>query len=162
MRVVVSSNSDEGLKSSVSHHFGRCPFFTVVDVENHSIQSVQVVDNPFYSSHVPGQVPAFVRKLCADVMLSGGMGRRAISMFGDYGIQCVTGASGLIEMAVSNFLAGELDQSAPCAESQSHSGNCGSDAEDPDARRLRERAAQLLDQMDDIIVRLPDDNNGKE
>jgi predicted Fe-Mo cluster-binding NifX family protein len=158
MRVVVSSNSNAGLDSEVSHHFGRCPYFTVVDEEKGKVTSVKVVENPFYNSHVPGQVPMFVKKLCADVMLAGGMGRRAISMFQNYGIECCTGAGGRVTDALEDYLSGTLGNSAPCAESTRHAGECGSDHEDSKKRRLRDQAEALLKEVDNVIVRLPDDD----
>lgn len=161
MRIAVSSDSDRGLESSVSHHFGRCPFFTLVDVENGRIDSVQTVENPFFRSHAPGQVPSFIRKLQADVMLSGGMGGRAIGMFRDYGIGCATGAAATVDKAVADFLAGRLTHAAPCRESVLHSSaGKGYETDDP-AERLREEAAALLEQVDDIIVRLPGDGESK-
>lgn len=121
MRIVVSSDSNTGLESSVSNHFGRCPFFTLVDVESGEIHSVRSVENPFFDSHAPGQVPLFIRKLGADAMLAGGMGRRAIDMFLEYGIGCATGAGTTVRNAVDDFLSGRLVQAAPCRESVMHS-----------------------------------------
>jgi predicted Fe-Mo cluster-binding NifX family protein len=121
MRIVVSSESDGGLKSSVSHHFGRCPFFTIVDIDGGAIGSVNFIENPFYGSHAPGQVPTFIRKLGADAMIAGGMGRRAIDMFAGYGIGCSTGALTTVGEAVEDFLSGRLAQASPCRESVLHS-----------------------------------------
>jgi predicted Fe-Mo cluster-binding NifX family protein len=159
MRVVVSSDTDRGLDSSVSHHFGRCPFFSIVDVSDGGIEDVQVVDNPFFQSHAPGQVPAFIRKLNADAMIAGGMGRRAIDMFREYGIGCSTGAFGTVRSAVENFIEGGLRQAAPCRESIEHSRNASEYEKEDPAHRLAEEAAALLEKMDDVIVRLPDGDN---
>ncbi len=163
MRIVVSSDTDGGLEGSVSHHFGRCPFFTIVDISDGSISDFQVVENPFFQSHAPGQVPSFIRKLNADVMLAGGMGRRAIDMFQQYGIGCSTGAFGTVRKAVDSFLADSLPQAAPCRESVEHSMKGSQYEKDDPADRLREEAAALLEQVDDVIVSLQnDENKGKE
>lgn len=156
MRIAVSSDTDRNLDGSVSHHFGRCPFFTVVDIDNGSIQNFQVVENPFFHSHAPGQVPSFIRELKADVMIAGGMGRRAIAMFQEFGIDCATGASGTVRTAIESFLCGGLTGASPCRESVQHAGrDSGYEKENP-ADRLKEEAAALLEQLDDVIVRLPD------
>ena len=42
MRVAISSEGDQGLESIVSHHFGRCPYFTIVDIEDQKASSVEV------------------------------------------------------------------------------------------------------------------------
>jgi predicted Fe-Mo cluster-binding NifX family protein len=120
MRIAVSANGNNGLDSAISPHFGRCPYFALVDVEDGVIAAVQTIANPYYGNHQPGQVPGFIQSQCADVMLSGGMGGRAVAFFQQYGIQPVTGATGTVGQSVAMFLGGQLTGTAPCAESIEH------------------------------------------
>ncbi|GAB4532085.1 MAG: NifB/NifX family molybdenum-iron cluster-binding protein [Anaerolineae bacterium] len=120
MRIAVSADNNAGLDSPVSSHFGRCPFFVLVDVEGQDITEVKAVDNPYYSNHAPGQVPAFIHSQGAEVILAGGMGHRAVSFFQQYGIQAVTGASGSVRQALQGYLGGELHKAEPCVEGQEH------------------------------------------
>ena len=120
MRIAVSIETNQGLDSLVAHHFGRCPFFGLVEVEGKEIQSVKVIENPFFAGHEPGQVPGFIKEQNADVMLSGGMGGRAIQFFNQFGIDTATGASGTVQEAVTCFLEGELRGASSCAESEAH------------------------------------------
>jgi predicted Fe-Mo cluster-binding NifX family protein len=92
----------------------------VVDVEGSEVHGVEVVRNPFYGNHQPGQVPGFVQSLGANVMLSGGMGRRAIAFFEQYGIQAATGAAGTVRASLTQYFGGELTDAAACAESEQH------------------------------------------
>ena len=94
MKIVVSADTNEGQESKVAHHFGRCPFFALVEVKENEILSTTIIENPYFESHQPGQVPGFVNDQDATVMLSGGMGRRAIEFFKEYGIDTATGATG--------------------------------------------------------------------
>ena len=155
MKIVVSSDNNRDIDSSVSHHFGRCPYFTVVDIEGDNIIGVKSVENPYFSSHSVGQVPSFVKEIGADVMLAGGMGRRAISIFNDFGIECSTGAGGTVKSAIDNYMAGILPGAAPCTESIEHAHE-DSGYENEPAGRLREEAVALLEKLDEVIVRLPD------
>lgn len=120
MRIAVSADTNQGLESQVAHHFGRCPFFALVEVEDDQIQSVAVIDNPFYAGHEPGQVPGFINEQKADVMLSGGMGGRAIQFFSQFGIEPATGATGTVENAVNCYLEGKIKGASSCAESEAH------------------------------------------
>ena len=120
MRIAISLETNNDLESVVAHHFGRCPFFAFIDVDGQEVKSVQVVDNPFYNGHQPGQVPLFIKEHQADVMLSGGMGGRAIQFFQQFGIQTATGATGTARTALENYLGGELSGAAPCKESVEH------------------------------------------
>ena len=47
----------------VSGHFGRCPYFTVIRVQDGRITDYEVIANPHYERHQPGAVPAFIREL---------------------------------------------------------------------------------------------------
>lgn len=154
MKIVVSSDSDRGLDSSVSHHFGRCPYFSVVHIEDDGIESAESVENPYFNAHSPGQVPSLINELGADVMIAGGMGGRAISIFKEYGIQCSTGASGTVRSAVNQYISGNLSDAAPCRESVEH-GYGTSAYEKTPVDRLREEAEYLLDKMDSEIVKFP-------
>jgi predicted Fe-Mo cluster-binding NifX family protein len=120
MRIAISAENENGLDSPVSQHFGRCPYFTLVDVEGQEITGITSVNNPYYGHHEPGQVPAFIKSQGADIMLTGGMGGRAVAFFQQYDIQPVTGASGSARQALQNYLAGELRDVAPCAGDHHH------------------------------------------
>jgi predicted Fe-Mo cluster-binding NifX family protein len=120
MRIAVSADTNQGLQSQVAHHFGRCPFFALVEVEENQIETFSVIENPFYTGHEVGQVPGFINDQKADVMLSGGMGGRAIQFFNQFGIEPATGASGTVENAVKCYLDGKIKGASSCAESEAH------------------------------------------
>ena len=120
MRIAVSAETNQGLESQVAHHFGRCPFFALVEVEGEQIKSARIIENPFYAAHQPGQVPGFIKEQEADVMLSGGMGGRAILFFTQFGIEAATGATGTVQEAVTCYLEGKITGASSCAESEVH------------------------------------------
>ena len=120
IKIAVSANEDNGLDSAVSPHFGRCPYFALVDVDGRAIQAIETIPNPYYGQHQPGQVPGFIRSQGVDVMLTGGMGGRAVGFFEQYGIQPVTGAAGTVRNALEQFLNGDLGAAAPCREGLEH------------------------------------------
>jgi predicted Fe-Mo cluster-binding NifX family protein len=162
MRIAVSADNKNGLDSVVSPHFGRCPHFVLVDLEGHDVTQVREVDNPFFGHHQPGQVPSFINSLDANVMLTGGMGGRAIAFFQQFGIEGVTGAYGTVRQSVEHYLGGGLKGAAPCKESQEHGHG---DVVSPDAPaegeveqdelgRLREEAEMLRQQLEQVADRL--------
>jgi len=120
MRIAVSANENNGLGSMVGPHFGRCPYFVLVDVEGQEVKAVQTVPNPYYGQHQPGQVPGFILSQGTDVMLTGGMGGRALGIFQQCGIRPVTGADGTVRHALEQFVSGYLEGGAPCRESIEH------------------------------------------
>ena len=120
MKIAISAENNNGLFSIVSHHFGRCPYFVIADVEGEEIQELQVIENPYFAGHEPGMVPGFIHEQGAEVMISGGMGRRAIDSFQNYGITAVTSDSKTASAAVDEYLGGHLTLAAPCRESMKH------------------------------------------
>jgi predicted Fe-Mo cluster-binding NifX family protein len=162
MRIAVSADNKQGLDSVVSPHFGRCPHYILVDIEGQDVTGIQEVDSPYYGHHQPGQVPAFIHSLGADVMLAGGMGGRAIMFFEQYGIEGVTGAYGTVRQSVERYLGGGLKGAAPCKESQEHGhGDVVSlkdldegEYEQDELGRLKEEAEMLSRQLEEVTDRL--------
>lgn len=120
MRIAVAAEEGTGLDRPVSAHFGRCPGFIIAEIQDGRLTGFDVVSNPFYGQHRPGQVPAFIREQGAEVLISGGMGGRAIGFFREFGIEPVSGAVGTVADAVSAYLAGERSGADPCRESIEH------------------------------------------
>jgi predicted Fe-Mo cluster-binding NifX family protein len=155
MRIAISADDGNGLDSVVSPHFGRCPYFVLVDLDGQEVKAVNAVNNPFYGNHRPGQVPALISSYGVDVMLTGGMGGRAISYFGEFGIQPVTGAAGTVRQSLEGFLGGALQGAAPCRESVQHAHAHDDGAYEKDEiGRLQEEAEMLRQQLDDVTARL--------
>ncbi len=157
MRIAISADDERGLEATVHPHFGRCPYFVLADVEGTEVRAFRTVANPFYGHHEPGQVPSFIRSQSADVMLTGGMGGRAVAFFQECGIEPVTGAAGTVAHALAQYLAGALQGAAPCHESVEHGHgqvSAPGEHEQDEADRLREEAEALQRQIDDVRARL--------
>jgi predicted Fe-Mo cluster-binding NifX family protein len=129
-RIAVSAGENNGLDSVVSPHFGRCPYFVLVDYEEDEAKAVRAVPNPYFGQHQPGQVPGFIHSQQVDVMLTGGMGGRAIAFFEQYGIQAATGASGTVRHALEQYVGHQLQEAEPCHESTEHGHGHGSAADE--------------------------------
>jgi len=119
-KIAISSMDADGLNSRVSGHFGRCPYFIIANIEDNTVIATEAVANPYAQHHQPGQVPQFINQQGVDVMLSGGMGRRAVDFFNQFGIEVATGAAGTVGQAVQAYLDGRLNGAKPCAESERH------------------------------------------
>lgn len=120
MKIAITAETAAGLDSPVAQHFGHAPHFVLVQLENDGVKATEVVANPFAESHEPGQIPTFIQQQGAEVMISGGMGGRAIAFFQEAGVQTATGATGTVRDALQAYLSGTLLGAAPCAESVEH------------------------------------------
>jgi predicted Fe-Mo cluster-binding NifX family protein len=166
MRIAVSVDDSNGLDGVVSPHFGRCPYYVLVDLDGQEVSKVSAVQNPCFGQHRPGEVPSFIQSQGADVMLAGGMGRRAIGFFQQYGIQAATGATGTVRYALEQYLGGALREAEPCRVSTEHSHKevvlegaqveqqASSVYEQDETGRLREEVQMLQQQLDEASARL--------
>jgi len=100
MKVAISTDGD-----FVSAHFGRCPFFTIVEIEDGKIKRKNKIENP---GHEPGFLPEFLKGKGVECIIAGGMGQRAIGLFGASGIKTVMGVSGKIDDVLKQLLEGTL------------------------------------------------------
>ncbi len=101
MRIAISTDGD-----NVSAHFGRCPSFTLVDIENNKVEKKENVQNP---GHQPGSIPKFLHEKGVKCIICGGMGARAVGFFEEFGIQTIVGISGKIDDVVKKLLKGALE-----------------------------------------------------
>jgi predicted Fe-Mo cluster-binding NifX family protein len=101
MRLAIATDNGR-----VAAHFGRCPEYTLVDVEDGREVSRRTLDNP---GHEPGRIPAFLNEHDADAVVAGGMGQRAKQLFDSMGIEQVIGTQGSIDSVVKEFIDGTLE-----------------------------------------------------
>ena len=115
MRIGFAVDEDKGMESSISGHFGRCPYYIIVDVEGREVKEVSVLSNPFYPNNAPpGKLPALLNEQGVEVMVAGGMGPRAVEAFRELGIEVFTGACCTVKEALEAYLKGELKGGEPC------------------------------------------------
>ena len=116
MQIGMAVESNSSLEAEISRHFGRCPYYVILEVEEEKFkQPIKVIANPYATVHgQPGQVPSFLKEQGIEVITAGGMGSRAVEFFNRYGIKVVTGASAKVKEAVDSFLKGKLKSSKPC------------------------------------------------
>jgi predicted Fe-Mo cluster-binding NifX family protein len=124
VRLVVTCEDAQGIDSPICQHFGHSPAFVVVDVTNGAVTATEVVANPMAAGHVPGALPDFISKLGANVVITGGMGGRAIALFQERGIEVASQLRGSVRDAVEAFVGGRLQTVSPCRE-HGHEHGCG-------------------------------------
>ena len=104
--------------NQVSAHFGHAPEFKMFSVDNGKITNEEVVKNP---GHQPGLLPRLLKDEGADVIISGGMGQKAIAIFEQNDIEVICGAAGDVDSVINNYLEGALNaQENRCSHGDGH------------------------------------------
>jgi len=87
-------------------HFGHSEQFAIVDTENGQVKTKELLTPP---PHEPGVLPRWLQELGVNVVIAGGMGRRAQDLFNQNGIRVVVGAPNEEpESLIQNYLTGAL------------------------------------------------------
>jgi predicted Fe-Mo cluster-binding NifX family protein len=89
------------------NHFGHCEQFAILNVKDGRVDGREWVTPP---PHEPGLLPRWLAERGVKVVISGGMGQRAISQFAEQGIRVVTGAPVMDPDALlQKYLDGSLE-----------------------------------------------------
>ncbi|MFX1506882.1 MAG: NifB/NifX family molybdenum-iron cluster-binding protein [Promethearchaeota archaeon] len=117
MRLCIPSETKGGLEDRVGYHFGRVHNYTLYDDET---ETVEIIQNT--SSHMGGtKLPAeLLREHNIDIMLCGGVGRRAIQLFEQFGIEVYIDAQGTVKDAIELFKNNKLRMATDKDACQQH------------------------------------------
>jgi ATP-binding protein involved in chromosome partitioning len=89
-------------------HFGHCERFALVDVDEGS-RTIVHKEELVPPAHEPGLLPRWLAEHKADVIIAGGMGKRAQDLFARNGIRVCVGADAEDpEKLISAYLEGTL------------------------------------------------------
>ena len=110
MKICIASNSNGGLEDTVSMQFGRCPTFTVVEVEGNSIKDAYVIPNPGASAASGAGMQAgqaVVNEGCK-VLIAGAIGPNSAQVLTLGGVEMRTSPEIKVKEAVEKYIKGEL------------------------------------------------------
>jgi predicted Fe-Mo cluster-binding NifX family protein len=117
MKIAVST---EG--GSVSAHFGRCPSYTLVEIQDGKIVKREEIPNP---GHSPGFLPGYLAEKGVTTIIAGGMGPRAQDLFSGNNIETIIGVEGPVDDVIDRFLQGTLEGGQSlCDHGPHHEGPC--------------------------------------
>ena len=128
MIICIPTMGDKGLDENVGEHFGRVPTYTIVDTDT---KNIRIVPNTSHHTGGIGYPPEIMANEKVDAMVCRGLGRRAITMFKELGIEVYIGASGTVKDAIADYKDGKLiraSESDACGQhafsDQHHHGHC--------------------------------------
>ncbi len=108
MKIAIPSHAPGGLDAEVSEHFGRCEFFTVVEIESGVVKRVDVIENRgshFGFTSTPAEVLASGG---LDALVVKGMGPKALGLLRQRGIMVYLTSASKVGEAVQEFLDGRV------------------------------------------------------
>jgi len=152
MILAFASDDDKGLDGVLSYHFGRCPFYTFIEVEGNEVKNVVVEPNPNAQSHNPGDIPQYVASKGANMVFAGGMGPRAQEWFAQLNIKPISGVYGKIRDIVEQVIKGPVEIAASSEEPHLETHQEGSESDEID--RLKKEVSHLREVTAELNERL--------
>jgi predicted Fe-Mo cluster-binding NifX family protein len=107
MKICIPTMGEKGLDETVGEHFGRVPTYTIIDSETNEIK---VIPNTSHHAGGVGYPPEILARQGVELMLCRGLGRRAINMFEESGIDVFIGATGTVRDTIEAFKQNKLQK----------------------------------------------------
>ena len=109
--IAIPSMSDGGLESDVCAHFGSCEYFTILDVQDKSIEGIKAVSNCSPDGEHNCAAPSTILKSQnVEIVLVSGIGGRPLMSLAENKIKVFAGATGKISDAVQDYKDGLLQE----------------------------------------------------
>ncbi|RJS76746.1 hypothetical protein CW667_04890 [Candidatus Bathyarchaeota archaeon] len=110
-RIVVPTEDENGLKARLSEHFGRAPYFIVVDLEEDGrISNIQAVPNESEHFGGTGRPPDRILQLRPHALITYGMGPRALNMFQQARVAVLRANANTVEELIEAYKENRLEE----------------------------------------------------
>ena len=108
MKVAVTATGPT-LDSPVDEHFGRAPYFLIVNLEDESFEAIDNSANAAGFSGVGLQAGQMVAEKGVDWVITGVVGPKAYSVLEGAGVKIAIGASGTVRDTITRFNEGGFE-----------------------------------------------------
>jgi len=110
MKIAVSSTGKK-LTDNVSEVFARCPYFSIVEIENQEIKKFEAIENKI--ANQLGQAGISAAQLMAEknvnAVITKNIGPRALDVLRQFNIEVYCG-EGVIKEILQKFIDGKLEK----------------------------------------------------
>jgi len=108
----------------IDNHFGHCDSYDVFSVtEENKIAGIENIKSP-QGCGCKSNIAQVLAQSGVTVMLAGGIGNGAINVLNTNGIAVIKGCSGLAQLVVKQYLAGEISDSGEVCQHHDHDHTC--------------------------------------
>jgi len=110
-RIVIPAEDGNGLNARLSKHFGRAPYFIVVELdESGDVSSVQAVPNESEHFGGFGRPPDRILQFKPSAVITYGMGPRALSIFQDARVAVLKANADTVKEVIEAYRQDTLEE----------------------------------------------------
>ena len=111
VKIVIPVVDGSGLSAELSGHFGRAPFFAIVEVgDDRSVLDYRTIPNDSEHFGGSGRPPDRILQLDPDVLITYGMGRRALDIFQNARVAVLRATSNVVGDVIAAYHREELEE----------------------------------------------------
>jgi predicted Fe-Mo cluster-binding NifX family protein len=107
MKIAIPLIENLGKDSRISDHFGRAPYFGLIEYKDNGDYDLEIIENPLVI-HQPGEVPTFMKNNGINLVIARGMGERGYLILKKFGINVIRGANGTVDEIMKLFKEDKL------------------------------------------------------
>jgi predicted Fe-Mo cluster-binding NifX family protein len=110
-RIVIPVLDESGLDAQLSEHFGRAPYFAVVEIgENGQVTSQKTVSNIGEHFGGSGQRADFILELKPNAIIAYGMGPRGIGIYQSARVAVLRANANSVRQVIEAYSRNELEE----------------------------------------------------
>jgi len=109
-KIVIPAEDGNGLNARLSEHFGRAPYFIIVELEDDNISNVQVVSNESEHFGGFGRPSDSILQFKPNAIITYGIGPRALSIFQEAGIAVLKANANTVKDVVEAYKQDKLEE----------------------------------------------------
>jgi len=116
-KIIVPTETQEGLNANLAEHFGRTPYFTVIELENNEVINVKTITNTSEHAGGAGFAHDHIVEQQPNALIVYGMGPRGINAFQNAGIRVLKANADTVKAVITAYKEGKLQElSEGCQE----------------------------------------------
>lgn len=110
VRIVIPVVNESGINSQLSEHFGRAPYFLVIDLENGHIIRQRTVPNTSEHFSGTGRPPDRILELKPNALITYGIGPRALNIFQNAGVAVLKANANTVKDVIAAYINNRLEE----------------------------------------------------
>jgi predicted Fe-Mo cluster-binding NifX family protein len=120
-RIVIPSEDQKGLNAYLAQHFGRAPYYTIVDIDkNGTVLNVKAVENKGEHFGGIGEAHSHLLELKQNAIIAYGMGPRGLLSFQNAGIAVLKANADTVNEVVTAYKEDKLQELTEGCEHAHH------------------------------------------
>ena len=106
-KTMIPLETREGLSSRISEHFGRAPYFALIELKGDEI-NIEIIESPKALGYTPAQYAVARGVEC--IVVKGGIGAKALQLLRGHGIKIIETSGETLKEVIEELKSGKLHE----------------------------------------------------